>query len=98
PLHSASVEFLYANRVFFPMTRQRVGVAGAGLAGLVMVGMALPGRVVRAAEAHAETGQASSVLVETMGSELHRAMNSLGSESSTAQQPKPYFLSYSVAD
>lgn len=80
------------------MTRQRVGVASVGLASLVMMGMALPGRVVRAAEAHAETGQTSSVLVETMGSELHRAMNSLGSESSTAQQPKPYFLSYSVAD
>lgn len=80
------------------MTRQRVGVASVGLASLVMMGMALPGRVVRAAEAHAETGQTSSVPVETMGSELHRAMNSLGSESSTAQQPKPYFLSYSVAD
>ena len=80
------------------MTRQRVVVAGIGLAGLVVVGMALPGRVVRAAEAHAETGQTSSVLVETMESELHRAMNSLGSSSSAAQQPKPYFLSYSVAD
>jgi TldD protein len=80
------------------MTRQRVVVAGVALTGLVMVGMALPGRVVRAAEAQAETGQTSSALVETMDSELHRAMNSLGSSTSGAQQPKPYFLSYSVAD
>ena len=80
------------------MTRQRVVVAGVALAGLVMAGMALPGRVVRAAEAHAETAPTSSVLVDTMASELQRAMNSLGSSSSAAQQPKPYFLSYSVAD
>jgi TldD protein len=80
------------------MTRQRVVVAGAALTGFVMAGMALPGRVVQAAEAHAETAQTSSVLVNTMESELQRAMNSLGSSSAGTQQPKPYFLSYSVAD
>jgi Predicted Zn-dependent proteases and their inactivated homologs len=68
------------------------------MAGLVMVGMALPVRVAAAAEAHTDTGQASNVLVDTMESELHRAMSSLGSGSTTTQQPKPYFLSYSVAD
>lgn len=74
--------------------RPRVVAAGAGLAGLMLVGMALPGRVVVAAE----TGQASGVLVDTMEAEMHRAMNSLGSAGNAAQQPKPYFLSYSVAD
>jgi predicted Zn-dependent protease len=51
-----------------------------------------------AAEAHAETGQVSTVLVDTMEVELHRAMSSLGSAGSASQQPKPYFLSYSVSD
>jgi TldD protein len=82
----------------FQMMRQRVAVAGAGLAGLVILGMALPGRAVIAAEAHAEAGEASSVLVDAMASELHRAMNSLGSTDNAGQQPKPYFLSYAVAD
>ncbi len=76
------------------MMRPRIVAAGAGLAGLMLVGMALQGRVVVAAE----TGQTSSVLVDTMEVEMHRAMNSLGSTGNAAQQPKPYFLSYSVAD
>ncbi len=50
-----------------------------------------------AAEAHAPA-QASTLLVATMESELHRAMSSLGSGDNTSQQPKPYFLSYAVAD
>jgi predicted Zn-dependent protease len=50
---------------------------------------------------------ADPVLLDAMQSELHRAMNSLGSSVTasatntggpSAQQPKPYFLSYSVAD
>jgi predicted Zn-dependent protease len=78
------------------MTRQRAVFAGAGLAGLMLVGMALPGRVVRAADIHAAT-QGSTVLVDTMEAELHRAMSALGSASNESQ-PKPYFMSYSVAD
>ena len=57
----------------------------------------MPGRVVAAAEAH-PAGQVSTVLVDTMEAELHRAMASLGSASNVAQQPRPYFLSYAVAD
>ncbi|HZY72467.1 MAG TPA: metallopeptidase TldD-related protein [Edaphobacter sp.] len=81
------------------MTRQRAVVAGAGLAGLglMLAWVALPGRAVWAAEAP-KAGQASTALVETMEAELHRAMNSLGSGDNTSQQPKPYFLSYAVAD
>src|SRR5206468_2197068 len=37
----------------------------------------------------------SSLLVDALDAELHRAMGSLGSG---ADQPKPYFLSYAVAD
>ena len=33
-----------------------------------------------------------------MDAELHRAMSSLGTDGTTSQQPKPYFLSYSVSD
>jgi TldD protein len=80
------------------MNRQRVVVAGAGLAGLIVAGIALPARAVRAAEVHAPQGQVSSILVDTMESELHRAMNSLGSTGDAAQQPKPYFLSYAASD
>ncbi|WP_348267310.1 metallopeptidase TldD-related protein [Edaphobacter paludis] len=80
------------------MKRHRVVTAGAGLAGLVMLGMGLPGQVVAAAEAHTEAAQASSALVDTMESELHRAMNSLGSTDNAGQQPKPYFMSYVVSD
>ena len=79
------------------MNKQRAVVAGAGLAGL-LVGMASPGRMAAAAEPHAAATQASTVLVDTMSAELHRAMNSLGSTDNAGQQPKPYFLGYSVAD
>jgi TldD protein len=80
------------------MMRPKVVAAGVGFAGLVLVGMALPGRVVAAAEAHASADQSSNVLVQTMESELHRAMDSLGTAGNASQQPKPYFLSYVVAD
>jgi TldD protein len=42
-----------------------------------------------------------NVLVDVMDSELHRAMSSLGTPdtaSDATQQPRPYFISYSVAD
>ena len=40
-----------------------------------------------------------STLVDTMSAELHRAMQSLGSSTTDATpQPRPYFISYSVAD
>ena len=38
------------------------------------------------------------VLIDTMESELHRAMTSLGNNATDATQPKPYFLSYAVSD
>jgi predicted Zn-dependent protease len=45
---------------------------------------------------------ADPVLLDAMQTELHRAMASLGAApaaaSTTAPQPKPYFLSYSVSD
>jgi predicted Zn-dependent protease len=38
------------------------------------------------------------VLLDTMESELHRAMDSLGNNATDATQPRPYFLSYAVSD
>jgi predicted Zn-dependent protease len=38
------------------------------------------------------------VLINAMDAELQRAMSSLGTDGAAAQQPKPYFLSYSVDD
>ena len=39
-----------------------------------------------------------TVLVDSLQSELKRAMSSLGSDAPGSQQPKPYFLSYAVSD
>jgi TldD protein len=76
------------------MKIRSVTVAGAALAGLAIVILASPGRTVSAAAANS-----NAVLIDTMESELHRAMNSLGNTATDAtQQPKPYFLSYAVSD
>lgn len=60
-------------------------------------------------EANKASAPEDNVLISAMEGELHRAMNSLGAASAAvpvsapapgkpAEQPKPYFLSYSVAD
>ena len=50
----------------------------------------------------AARAQQSTVLLDAMTTELHRAFTSLGKQGPTAQEPDrqlpPYFLSYSVAD
>jgi TldD protein len=50
----------------------------------------------------AATGPSTTpVLVDAMDAELHRAMSSLGTpatDTTTSQQPRPYFLSYDVSD
>jgi TldD protein len=80
------------------MKRQRVAVAGIGLAGLVVVAMTSIGHIAAAATAKPEPSPAS-ILIDTMEAELHRAMGSLGNTATDAtQQPKPYFLSYAVSD
>ncbi|WP_158942309.1 metallopeptidase TldD-related protein [Granulicella sp. S190] len=80
------------------MKRQRVAVAGVGLAGLVVVAISSVSPIAAAATKSPETAPAA-VLIDTMESELHRAMNSLGNTATDAtQQPKPYFLSYAVSD
>jgi TldD protein len=80
------------------MKRQRVAVAGVGLAGLVVVAMTSVGHIAAAATTHPEPNP-TTVLIDSMESELHRAMGSLGNSATDAtQQPKPYFLSYAVSD
>jgi len=79
------------------MNRQSVHVAGAVLAGFFLVAMTSSGRIVLAATDKPEA--ANAVLIDTMESELHRALSSLGNTATdAAQQPKPYFLSYAVSD
>jgi len=73
------------------MKRQRVAVAGAGLAGFMMMAAVSPCRIALAATKPEKT----AVLVDAMDAELHRAMSSLGGSDA---QPKPYFLSYGVSD
>jgi TldD protein len=80
------------------MKRQRVAVAGVGLAGLIVMAMTSTGHIAAAATANPEPSPAS-FLIDTLESELHRAMGSLGNTATDAsQQPKPYFLSYAVSD
>jgi len=80
------------------MKRQRVAVAGVSLAGLVAVAISSVGHSARAATKNPEPAP-EVVLLDTMESELHRAMASLGNNATDAtQQPKPYFLSYAVSD
>jgi TldD protein len=80
------------------MKRQKAVVAGASLAGLVVVAMTSVGHIAAATTTKLGTTPAS-VLIDAMESELHRAMQSLGNTATDAtQQPKPYFLSYAVAD
>ena len=97
------------------MKRQRVAVAGAGLAGLVVVAMTSVGHIAAASTSGPLPSPAPSpttLLIDTMESELHRAMMSLGNTATDAnkqsgstagvaavvEQSKPYFLSYAVAD
>jgi predicted Zn-dependent protease len=74
------------------MKKHAAVLAGSGLAGLALVSALLPSPVA-AAPASAQP----QIMLDSMSSELSRAMGSLGS-STDSQQPKPYFLSYSVAD
>jgi TldD protein len=77
------------------MKRQKVAIAGAGFAGLVAVAMTSIGHTAVAATPN-PVPSTTTLLIDTLDSELHRAITSLGSDS--AQQPKPYFLSYAVSD
>jgi TldD protein len=89
---------LQAKRVSFSMKRQRAVVAGVGFAGLVAVTTSSVGTIAVAATRSPEPAPAA-VLIDTMETELHRAMSSLGNNATDAtQQPKPYFLSYAVSD
>jgi TldD protein len=79
------------------MKRQKVALAGVTFAGLVVVAIGSVGHLEAATPSPAPTP--SSILIDAMESELHRAMTSLGNTATDAtQQPKPYFLSYAVSD
>ncbi|MGD0445499.1 MAG: peptidase U62, partial [Edaphobacter sp.] len=80
------------------MSRQKVAVAGFGLAGLAVVATISIGHTAAAATPNPAPNP-TTILIDTMESELHRAMDSLGNTATDAtQQPKPYFLSYAVSD
>ncbi len=74
------------------MKRQHAVSFGAGLAGLIALAVLSPSRVVAAA-----SPASTAALLDTMDAELHRAISSLG-DAGSAQQPKPYFISYAVSD
>jgi len=80
------------------MKRLKVAVGAAALAGLVITGSLSPTPMALAAASKTQVApQSANVLIASLETELHRAMNSLGGADPT-QQPKPYFLSYAVAD
>jgi TldD protein len=79
------------------MKRQKVAMAGVGFAGLVVAISSVGPSAVAAAKTPEPSP--SIVLIDSMESELHRAMSSLGNSATDGtQQPKPYFLSYAVSD
>src|SRR5258707_1992094 len=81
------------------MKRQKAVVAGAGFAGLLVMAMTSVSHIAAAAATTKSEPSPASVLIDAMESELHRAMGSLGNTATdNTQQPKPYFLSYAVAD
>lgn len=75
------------------MTRLRVPPPGSSILALSLLLSALPLR----AAAPPPPKPANTFLLDAMDTELHRAMDSLGGADAT-QQPKPYFVSYSVSD
>ncbi|HXC97316.1 MAG TPA: metallopeptidase TldD-related protein [Edaphobacter sp.] len=73
-------------------------VTGLSLAGLVAVAATSVGHLAVAATPNPAPNP-TTTLIDTMETELHRAMSSLGNTATDAtQQPKPYFLSYAVSD
>ncbi len=75
------------------MKKHTAVFAGGGLAGLVLATTLLPYRVAAAPAA------GPHVLIDALDAELARAMHNLGNSGAEAsQQPRPYFLSYAVAD
>ena len=71
-------------------------MAGVSFAGLIVVAISSVGY--SAAATKSPEPAPAAVLIDTMESELHRAMTSLGNNATDATQPKPYFLSYAVSD
>jgi TldD protein len=91
-----------ADRNFLSIHRILIGAA-TSLAGLVLTATFLPQHPALAAApasaAAAATPKSDPVLLDVLDAELKRAMSSLGADgAAAAQQPKPYFLSYAVAD
>jgi len=84
------------------MKKSRTALPGVGIAGLVLLALPVAGHTAAKAPETATPSEIS--LLDTMQSELHRAMDSLGSTPAAnstpaaAQPPKPYFLSYAVSD
>ena len=74
------------------MNRKSAVLGIAASAGLAVVALLQPSGAVFAAT----KASADNVLLESMDTELHRAMSSLGG--SDPAQPKPYFVSYAVSD
>ena len=77
------------------MKRHTSAIGATGLACLIALAVHSVARPVHVAAATKPT--ADGVLLESMDTEPHRAMTSLGAPPTPAQ-PKPYFVSYSVAD
>jgi len=79
------------------MTQKTLAAGSIGFACLALSALLASAPTVSAAA----KPSADNVLVDAMDTELHRAMNSLGTAAcctDATQQPRPYFISYAVAD
>lgn len=89
-LLSPNFSYIEGNE-FIPMKNVRAACA------LIAALLILPSPRLHAETASSKQTQPNALLLDAMDAELHRAIHSLGSVGS-AQEPKPYFLSYSVSD
>jgi TldD protein len=83
----------------------RTIILSASITGLIAAALLYPQHAVLAASDPAPASSAATKgsadetpLIHALDAELKRAMSSLGSSGAASQQPKPYFLSYAVAD
>jgi TldD protein len=79
-----------------------LSLAGVSLAAILVASTIVSHSTALAAGAPAaaatKPAPGQTILLNALDTELKRAMSSLGTDGPTSQQPKPYFLSYGVAD
>jgi TldD protein len=86
------------NRILTLATASLAGLLAAGALAQQHAALAASSSEPTKATATAKPTPGQAVMISALDTELKRAMSSLGTDGAAAAQPKPYFLSYAVAD